>query len=199
MPYKVVILRDTSTEPDSNVPVRYVQNADGTYSLSVTAGASDDTGLDVRVVDDEGNAIADDNPFPTDPGAQVIAPHEDADGPDVYRDMAADEVKSSVLSGPGNLYGWKVHNPGAVAASLHLYNAATGDVTVGTTVPYFTIGPIPAGGWDEQYLPMPIVRFATAMTRAATQGGTGGVSGLTASGEATAVTADLKVQLSVKG
>lgn len=40
---KVVVLRDTSTNPDSDVPVKYVDNGDGTYSQSTASsgGAGD--------------------------------------------------------------------------------------------------------------------------------------------------------------
>lgn len=176
MANKLVRLKATD---DTNIDVLYVDNGDGTWSPSASVSAVD--------------------PLDTDPGASVLAPHEDGDGTGVYRDMAADGVKAAVLSGPGNLYGWKIHNPGTVAASLHLYNAATGDVIVGTTVPYYTIGPVPAGGWDEEHSPMTIARFDTAMTRAATQGGVGGVSGLIAGGEGTVVATALKAQLSVMG
>lgn len=52
----------------------------------------------------------------------------------------AQEVKDTA----GQLYGWVIYNPNDEVSYVNVYNAADGDVTVGTTNPLFHF-PVPAG------------------------------------------------------
>lgn len=86
------------------------------------------------------------------------------------------ETKTALSAAAGNLYFIKIDNTANTSAvHLKLYDAAVGDVTVGTTDPYL-VCMCPA----STELPFPIapgVAFATALTGACVaEGGTGGTT-----------------------
>ena len=90
---------------------------------------------------------------------------------DTLFDSDADNSVQSCKAGSGVLYGFEASQANAADAFLQLFDAATGDVTVGTTSPklsYF----IPAGdgtlrGSTEKNYPEGI-KFSTAITYAVT-------------------------------
>ncbi len=105
-------------------------------------------------------------PLPVDPGQSVLSAAADAIGCDTFRNQAV-TTKLAVLGGPGRWYGYHVFNPGALVAFLHFYDATLANVTVGTTVPKWTLGVPPGGGPDFVAMALPLT-FATALTVAAT-------------------------------
>lgn len=95
-------------------------------------------------------------------------PHFDSDG-----DNTAQAVKTTA----GRIHALEVSNPNAVDAYLQLFNAAAGDVTVGTTTPTLSLF-VPAGDgtldgamdkeWGDEGLD-----FQTAITYACATTATG--------------------------
>lgn len=86
------------------------------------------------------------------------------------------ETKTALSAAAGNLYFIKIDNTANTSAvHLKLYDAAVGDVTVGTTDPYL-VWMCPAS--TELIAPIaPGVAFATALTGACVaEGGTGGTT-----------------------
>jgi hypothetical protein len=73
----------------------------------------------------------------------------------------------------GQIYGYYIYNPNSVVTYVHLYNTATGSITVGTTAPKVTL-PIPASAAANLSIP-PGLAFGTtiAISATATAGGTG--------------------------
>lgn len=59
-------------------------------------------------------------------------------GTESHRNITAALTKASIKDGQGKLYSLRVANPNAVDVYLHLYDALTADVNVGTTVPINT-------------------------------------------------------------
>ena len=58
----------------------------------------------------------------------------------VYYNGALSSTKAVVKAGAGAISSIHIHNPSNAAAYLQVFDALTADVTVGTTVPTFTIG-----------------------------------------------------------
>lgn len=58
----------------------------------------------------------------------------------VYYNGALNATKAVVKAGAGAISSIHIHNPSNAAAYLQVFDALTADVTVGTTVPTFTIG-----------------------------------------------------------
>lgn len=103
-----------------------------------------------------------------------------AGGWNFVKDIDFDETETAVKATAGQLGGWYLYNDGAAEVCVKFYNATTANVTVGTTVPDFTIV-IPAGSganveWTNG------IEFSTAITVAATT--------LIADNDATAPTAN---------
>ena len=61
------------------------------------------------------------------------------------RDPDIDKTAQAISANPGLLKDVYVNNPNATIEHIHFYDKATGDVTVGTTVPKMTYG-IPVSG-----------------------------------------------------
>ena len=78
----------------------------------------------------------------------------------------SDNVKTVLKASAGKLYKIHARNENAVDCFVQLWDLATGDVTVGTTAPKWSLL-VPAGGGvlDDHAPPM---GFATAMTYAST-------------------------------
>lgn len=83
--------------------------------------------------------------------------------------LDVDESEDAVKTTPGILYGWYIANQHATDKRyIKFYDATTGDVTVGTTVPKLTL-PISAGSQGHVEFSRGIP-FYTAITVAATTG-----------------------------
>ncbi len=84
-----------------------------------------------------------------------------------YRNIALSNADQQIKSSAGKVYSWYFKNPHATdTAWIHFYNATAANVTVGTTVPVWSIE-VKAGMSVEAYLTIPI-QMATAITIAAT-------------------------------
>jgi hypothetical protein len=73
---------------------------------------------------------------------------------------------TQVKSGPGQVYGYDIHNPNAAISYVQFFNTAVGSVTVGTTTPVYVVG-IPANSRASVEWPMGLA-FSTAIVIAAT-------------------------------
>lgn len=88
-------------------------------------------------------------------------------GVSVFRDTALSNTDVAVKATAGQVFGYHIYNPNASDVFVHLYNATTANVTVGTTTPRLTLV-VPAGGiLDAPSIEYP-VDFDTAITAAAT-------------------------------
>lgn len=77
-------------------------------------------------------------------------------------------TKQLVAAGKKNCYSATFYNPTNVVVFLKFYDAAAiSDVTVGTTVPKFTIG-VPAQGFGSEALPVPMHKFTLGIVIAPT-------------------------------
>lgn len=96
-----------------------------------------------------------------------------------YKNSDSNATKSGVKSASGSLYALIIDNSANNAASyVKLYDAASGDVTVGTTAPDW-IFKVPASTKLTIILPETIA-FGTGLTEASvTAGGTAGSTGPT--------------------
>ncbi len=88
-----------------------------------------------------------------------------------YRNAALKAAKQTVKASRTRVYGWKVQNLDNATAYLHLYDALEADVTVGTTVPTYSVW-LPASGGDDLSIPEPLA-FDVGLVVAATTGLTG--------------------------
>jgi hypothetical protein len=88
------------------------------------------------------------------------------------RDADVDNTAQACKTTRGRLFGYHIQNPNASDAWLQLYDAATGDVTVGTTTPKLSLV-VPASGAIEAF-PAESIQFETAITYAATTTAAGG-------------------------
>lgn len=79
---------------------------------------------------------------------------------------AASTNLTAVKTSAGQLKGWAIVNRSSSARAVHLYNVASGSVTVGTTVPNLTID-LPGSGGNNYEFSQPIP-FSTAITLATT-------------------------------
>lgn len=108
------------------------------------------------------------------------SPSATAPGMDTYRNAALSNTDQPVKASAGNLYSWQAQNPDTVNdVWLHFYDAATANVTPGTTTPKLSFW-IPAGGANGEVLGDVPYTFATAITVAATTTPTGGTAPATA-------------------
>ena len=110
----------------------------------------------------------------TNPMSTGATPYFDADG-----DNTAQALKAS----PGKLYKLHVINSNGTNAYVQLFNAATGDVTVGATTPNYVIF-VPSTGATIEDFALGLA-FSTAITYACTTTATGAgdpTTGLTVSG-----------------
>jgi hypothetical protein len=84
-----------------------------------------------------------------------------------YRNVALSNTDVAVKTSAGRVYAIEVTNPHATdGAWLHFYNALIANVTVGTTVPVWSVY-VPANTTVRQYLTIPM-SMATAITVAGT-------------------------------
>ena len=84
-----------------------------------------------------------------------------------YRNIALSNTDQQIKATAGRIYSWYFKNPHATdTAWVHFYNATAANVTVGTTVPVWSVE-VKAGQFMEAYLTIP-VSMATAITIAAT-------------------------------
>lgn len=91
----------------------------------------------------------------------------------MYHNAALTATKIEVATGKRKLFGCFLENLNNVPVYLHLYDADSDDVTVGTTTPTFSI-PIPPQGYVDRLLAVPWKEFGTALTIAITTSKTGG-------------------------
>lgn len=108
-------------------------------------------------------------------GIKIIANSLPADGWNVHRGLDVDESPEEVKGSAGILAGFDAINLSASPLYLKFYNAAVGDVTVGTTTPVMTkviptLGDTNGAGRSESYLPQGIGEFTDGITIAATTG-----------------------------
>lgn len=96
----------------------------------------------------------------------VINPSATATGVTLFRNIAVNTTDVTVKTTAGRLYTYNIHNSGAVDTYVQFYNALIASVTVGTTVPVWTVT-VPAGESVTLALAYPLP-FATAITVAAT-------------------------------
>jgi hypothetical protein len=88
-------------------------------------------------------------------------------GQTLYRNVALSNTDVAVKTSAGRVYSWYFKNPHATdTAWVHFYNALIANVTVGTTVPVWSVE-VPAGASKEIVFTIPLT-FATAITIAAT-------------------------------
>lgn len=88
-----------------------------------------------------------------------------------YSKLDADETKVAAVTAKNRqIVGLTCFNPGAALAYLQFFDAVSGDVTIGTTAPYFVI-PLPAGGGIDG--PCGPRQFSNAITFAVTATATG--------------------------
>ena len=112
------------------------------------------------------------------PGAQVsatqpvsgtvsIAALATVVGQVLFRDVALTNTDVTVKAAAGRVYSWYFKNPNTTdTVWVHFYNAIIANVTVGTTVPVWSVE-VPAGGTNEFAFTVPL-SFATGITLAAT-------------------------------
>lgn len=144
----------------------------------------------LRVDDDgrielAGDAISAEIEFPESMGVEVINEYpipvsgpvsigvDVSGGVTPFKSLDLDETPEEVKATPGQVYFIHAINRAATVRYLKFYNAAVGDVTVGTTVPVLTF-PIPSpgtalGGGFVLVIPMGIA-FSVGITVAATTG-----------------------------
>lgn len=91
----------------------------------------------------------------------------------MYNNVSLSSTKAEPATGSRNIYGFIVENLNDVPVYLHIYDAATADVTVGTTTPTWSI-PVPANGYADRLSPMPLRRLGTGFVVAITTSKTGG-------------------------
>lgn len=85
----------------------------------------------------------------------------------LFRDVALTNTDVTVKASAGRVYSWYFKNSDATnTAWVHFYNALIASVTVGTTVPVWSVE-VPAGGTNEFEFTIPL-SFATGITLAAT-------------------------------
>lgn len=87
---------------------------------------------------------------------------------------------SAIKTAPGTLFGLGIYNGSAASAFIQLFDAATGSVTPGTTVPDIEIE-VPATSFLHVSLPALGVAFGTAisaLSATAAGGGTGSAAGV---------------------
>jgi hypothetical protein len=88
-------------------------------------------------------------------------------GQTLFRDVAVSNTDVAVKTSAGRVYSWNFKNPHATdTAWVHFYNALIANVTVGTTVPVWSVE-VPAGTSKDMAFTIPMT-FATAITIAAT-------------------------------
>lgn len=92
-------------------------------------------------------------------------------GGDPYSNPALSGTKVAAVTNPCKIFNLQIFNPGAAVAYVQFFDAASGDVTVGSTTATRLRSVPPGGGIDTAYFaPM---RFNTALTIAATTTPTG--------------------------
>lgn len=79
----------------------------------------------------------------------------------------------AVKASAGSLYGFNVYNSNVALAWVQFFDLGTGSVTLGTTVPKFSIPILPGASFDVEYPVDCRIAFATAITVAATTTSTG--------------------------
>jgi len=88
-------------------------------------------------------------------------------GQTLFRNVALSNTDVAIKATAGRVYSWYFKNPDASATAwVHFYNATIANVTVGTTVPVWSVE-VPAGTAKEIVFTIPMT-FATAITLAAT-------------------------------
>lgn len=83
-----------------------------------------------------------------------------------YTDEDLDETNVTIKLAPGHVGGWYLYNDSAAVHYVLLYDALIGDISVGTTVPKFTIG-VPAGSAANLEIGQGVA-FETAISAACT-------------------------------
>lgn len=88
---------------------------------------------------------------------------------EAFSDADGDNSAQAMKASAGMLTKIHIFNPNASIEYVQLFDAATGDVTVGTTAPDFILG-VPASGYSTYELNL---NFSTAITYACTDEPTG--------------------------
>ena len=90
----------------------------------------------------------------------------------LYFNAALTSTKVEVATGKRHIHGWYIENTNDVTVYAHFYDAASADVTVGTTAPTFSV-PIPAGGYADKFTDFVLKRLGTGFVMAITTDKTG--------------------------
>lgn len=111
-------------------------------------------------------------------GKTVAEASASGTGTSTFRDAALSNADVAVKASAGRVYGYNLFNPGSALAYVHFYDAATADVTVGTTTPKLSLA-LPSNanaqiGVDSGFDPP--ITFATAITVAASTTPGGGTA-----------------------
>jgi len=93
-------------------------------------------------------------------------------GASPFFDNDVDNTAQALKTSAGVISTVTIENPSNADAFLQLFDAATGDVTVGTTTPDYVIGGIPTGTHDHFVFPESM-NFNTAITYSGTTTATG--------------------------
>lgn len=155
-------ISDADTARATTDKVLLVQHLDAS-GLPLSSNIAQETGGNLADVADNTNAIGD-----------GLTPYFDADG-----DNTAQALKGSA----GKLYKLHVYNSNSTVAFVQIFDAAVGDVTVGTTTPVYVLFVPPEAGTLEDFTFG--LTFSTAITYACTTTATGGgdpTTGLMVSG-----------------
>lgn len=147
----------------------------------------------VTPTDASGNAFNSGNPFPvtgplTDTQLRASAvpvsgsvdviqkPSATSTATSIFRNVAITNTAVSIKASSGRLISGHFFNPGVALAYLHFYDVASGSVTVGTTVPTYSI-PLPSTATSsiaDDWAPSIPIPFGTAITVAASTTPNGG-------------------------
>lgn len=101
---------------------------------SIAAGNNNIGDVDVASIAAGTNTIGAVNVKPTTAGGLLIALMSSADG-----STALTGTAQAIKASAGQLFGWYIYNPNAVATYVSIYNTAAASVTVGTTNPVMTL------------------------------------------------------------
>ncbi len=100
-------------------------------------------------------------------GSWTLSPSTTATAATLFRNAAVLATPLAVKTSAGRIYGYHLHNPNTAVSYVHLYNATTANVTVGTTTPAVSLG-IPANASLDLSSAVALLPFGTAISVAAT-------------------------------
>lgn len=112
----------------------------------------------------------------------IPTPNASSTAASIFRDVALTNTAVAIKASSGRVLSGHFFNPGSALAYLHFYNVAAASVTVGTTVPVYSI-PLPSnanGSVADDWVPPHPIPFATAISMAASTTPNGGTAPSTA-------------------